>query len=115
MLPLKWNTDGLKSPNRVSLYRAKGKPDFANYVLLTVMFDKMKQPLLASDSSKHPSHSGNLQPETQKVPGPRNRESEKGVEDVGFERALTDWLMKHRANWRQNRHTRAELSSLSIL
>lgn len=30
-------------------------------------------------------------------------ESEKVGYDIGFERALTDWILKHRAKWRQTR------------
>jgi hypothetical protein len=30
-------------------------------------------------------------------------ESEKAGCDIGFERALTDWIMKHRAKWRKSR------------
>lgn len=30
-------------------------------------------------------------------------ESEKAGCDIGFERALTDWIVKHRANWRKAR------------
>jgi len=30
-------------------------------------------------------------------------ESEKAGFDIGFERALTDWIMKHRAKWRKSR------------
>ena len=32
-------------------------------------------------------------------------ESEKAGHDIGFERALTDWIIKHRANWRKSRQT----------
>ncbi len=31
-------------------------------------------------------------------------ESEKAGYDIGFERALTDWILKHRAKWRRGRH-----------
>jgi hypothetical protein len=31
------------------------------------------------------------------------RESEKAGYDIGFERALADWVVKHRAKWRQSR------------
>ncbi|HEY3854357.1 MAG TPA: hypothetical protein VGO67_08205 [Verrucomicrobiae bacterium] len=31
-------------------------------------------------------------------------ESEKVGHDIGFERALTDWIIKHRAKWRRSRH-----------
>jgi hypothetical protein len=30
-------------------------------------------------------------------------ESEKLGYDIGFERALTDWIIKHRAKWRESR------------
>jgi hypothetical protein len=36
-------------------------------------------------------------------------ESEKAGKDIGFERALTDWIVKHRSKWRKNRQ--AALSS----
>jgi len=32
-------------------------------------------------------------------------ESEKIGHDIGFERALTDWIMKHRSKWRKTRQT----------
>ncbi|MCX6896522.1 MAG: hypothetical protein NTZ16_13700 [Verrucomicrobia bacterium] len=31
-------------------------------------------------------------------------ESEKAGCDIGFERALTDWIVKHRSKWRRSRH-----------
>lgn len=30
-------------------------------------------------------------------------ESEKAGADIGFEKALLDWIMKHRSNWRDKR------------
>ena len=30
-------------------------------------------------------------------------ESEKAGYDIGFERALTDWIMRHRSKWRAGR------------
>jgi hypothetical protein len=32
-------------------------------------------------------------------------ESEKKGKDIGFERALLDWIRKHRENWRKTRST----------
>ena len=32
-------------------------------------------------------------------------ESEKKGKDIGFERALLDWIRKHRESWRSNRST----------
>ena len=34
-------------------------------------------------------------------------ESEKAGKDIGFERALLDWIVKHRSNWRERRRTEA--------
>ncbi len=33
-------------------------------------------------------------------------ESEKAGSDIGFERALTDWIVRHRSKWRKNRQAR---------
>jgi len=33
-------------------------------------------------------------------------ESEKAGHDIGFEKALLDWIVKHRAGWRALRHHR---------
>ena len=35
-------------------------------------------------------------------------ESEKAGHDIGFERALFDWTIKHRSAWRQHRKESAE-------
>jgi len=35
-------------------------------------------------------------------------ESEKAGSDIGFERALTDWIVRHRAKWRRSRHSPAQ-------
>lgn len=34
-------------------------------------------------------------------------ESEKAGHDIGFEKALLDWIVKHRATWRTTRKARA--------
>ena len=35
-------------------------------------------------------------------------ESEKAGYDIGFERALTDWIIKHRAKWRKSRQQQTQ-------
>ena len=35
-------------------------------------------------------------------------ESEKAGHDIGFDRALTDWIVKHRSKWRRARQTAAQ-------
>ncbi len=37
-------------------------------------------------------------------------ESEKAGRDVGFEFALTDWNLRHRAAWRRHRQERLQVS-----
>jgi hypothetical protein len=37
-------------------------------------------------------------------------ESEKAGYDIGFERALTDWILKHRRKWRKARHAQLQSS-----
>jgi hypothetical protein len=42
-------------------------------------------------------------------------ESEKAGTDIGFEKALLDWILKYRSNWREKRikETRAETKAVS--
>jgi hypothetical protein len=35
-------------------------------------------------------------------------ESEKAGYDIGFEQALTDWILRHRSKWRKNRQTQSQ-------
>jgi hypothetical protein len=37
-------------------------------------------------------------------------ESEKAGTDIGFEKALLDWIVKHRSNWRERRMREARLA-----
>ena len=42
-------------------------------------------------------------------------ESEKAGTDIGFEKALLDWIVKHRSNWREKRikESRGEATATS--
>lgn len=40
-------------------------------------------------------------------------ESEKAGYDIGFERALTDWIIKHRAKWRKARQQQQQQHATS--
>ena len=69
---------------------------------------------MSSDSSDSKS-SGNLvknstlyrefQAERSEILKHKWIESEKAGFDIGFERALTDWIINHRAKWRKNRQS----------
>ena len=41
-------------------------------------------------------------------------ESEKAGRDIGFENALIDWIMNHRANWRKSRQESKAVSAPSF-
>jgi hypothetical protein len=38
-------------------------------------------------------------------------ESEKAGRDIGFERALTDWIIKHRSKWRKGRQQSQQVAA----
>lgn len=38
-------------------------------------------------------------------------ESEKAGYDIGFERALTDWIIRHRSKWRKGRQATLQQTS----
>lgn len=38
-------------------------------------------------------------------------ESEKAGYDIGFEKALLDWVMRHRGNWREGRSRSSRVSA----
>ena len=40
-------------------------------------------------------------------------ESEKAGSDIGFEKALLDWIVKHRSNWRERRMRENKLTKAS--
>lgn len=44
-----------------------------------------------------------FQAERQEILRHKWLESEKVGYDIGFERALTDWILKHRTKWRRSR------------
>ncbi len=41
-------------------------------------------------------------------------ESEKAGHDIGFERALTDWILKHRSKWRRSRNSQQRQSKAEM-
>jgi hypothetical protein len=58
----------------------------------------------ANDLVKNSSLYREFQAEREEILRHKWIESEKAGYDIGFERALTDWIIKHRARWRKRRH-----------
>ena len=56
-----------------------------------------------SDLLKNSSLHREFQAEREEILKHKWIESEKVGYDIGFERALTDWIIKHRSKWRKGR------------
>jgi len=67
------------------------------------MSDGTKEPLSAKDLLKNSSLYREFQAEREEILKHKWIESEKAGRDIGFERALTDWIIKHRSKWRKSR------------
>ncbi len=59
----------------------------------------------AADLLKKSSLYREFQAEREEILRHKWIESEKVGHDIGFERALTDWIVKHRAKWREARQS----------
>jgi hypothetical protein len=68
-----------------------------------IMSDETKQPASANDLLKNSSLYREFQAEREEILKHKWIESEKAGRDIGFERALTDWIIKHRSKWRKSR------------
>jgi len=69
------------------------------------MSDNAKEPPTASDLLKNSSLYREFQAEREEILKHKWLESEKAGHDIGFERALTDWIVKYRSKWRKARQT----------
>ena len=68
------------------------------------MISEVKDGLNATDAIKSSSLYREFQAEREEILRHKWLESEKAGYDIGFERALTDWIIKHRSKWRRSRH-----------
>lgn len=64
-----------------------------------------KKELPAGDVLKNSSLYREFQAEREEILKHKWIESEKAGHDIGFEQALTDWIVKHRSKWRRARLT----------
>lgn len=70
------------------------------------MSDETKEPT-AGDLLKNSTLYREFQAEREEILKHKWIESEKAGHDIGFERALTDWIVKHRSKWRKTRQAAA--------
>jgi hypothetical protein len=69
------------------------------------MSDEPKEQLSASQLVKNSSLYREFQAEREEILRHKWIESEKAGRDIGFDRALTDWIVKHRSKWRKSRQS----------
>jgi hypothetical protein len=67
------------------------------------MSNDIKEPPAGNDLLKNSSLYREFQAEREEILKHKWIESEKAGRDIGFERALTDWIIKHRSKWRKAR------------
>ncbi len=67
------------------------------------MSEETKAPVVANDLLKNSSLYREFQAEREEILKHKWIESEKAGHDIGFERALTDWIIRHRSKWRKSR------------
>jgi hypothetical protein len=67
------------------------------------MSNATKANAIANDLLKNSSLYREFQAEREEILRHKWIESEKAGHDIGFERALTDWIIKHRSAWRKSR------------
>jgi hypothetical protein len=71
--------------------------------MLAIMSNETKASPTGNDLVKNSSLYREFQAEREEILKHKWIESEKAGHDIGFERALTDWIVKHRAKWRKTR------------
>lgn len=67
------------------------------------MSDQSKESVVPGDLLKNSTLYREFQAEREEILKHKWIESEKAGYDIGFERALTDWIIKHRSKWRKAR------------
>jgi hypothetical protein len=67
------------------------------------MAEETKEAPSTNDLLKNSTLYREFQAEREEILKHKWIESEKAGRDIGFERALTDWIIKHRSQWRKTR------------
>lgn len=75
------------------------------------MADESKEELSTNDLLRNSSLYREFQAEREEIMKHKWIESEKAGRDIGFERALTDWIIKHRSKWRKSRQPTARTAA----
>ena len=74
-------------------------------IKFSLMSNAAKDSSSANDLLKNSSLYREFQAEREEIMKHKWIESEKAGHDIGFERALTDWIVKYRSKWRKSRQS----------
>jgi Domain of unknown function (DUF4032) len=78
------------------------------HFMLAIMANETKGSPTGNDLVKNSSLYREFQAEREEILKHKWIESEKAGKDIGFERALTDWIVKHRSKWRKTRQNKPD-------
>jgi hypothetical protein len=78
------------------------------------MSDETKELLSEGDLLRNSLLFRHFQAQREEVLKHKWYESERAGHDIGYELAATDWIIKHRAEWRKRWRAEAQLSSISM-
>ena len=81
-------------------------------VLFLVMFNEKKESLSTNDLLKNSARYGESKVESEEIQKDKWHASGRVGHEVGFERALADWLIKHRSSWIKGRQPETQPSGL---
>ena len=73
------------------------------------MSDETKEPPSKSDLLRNSLLYRHFQAQREEIMKHKWYESERAGYDIGFDRALTDWTIRHRSNWRKSRQPESQL------
>jgi hypothetical protein len=94
------STDGLRVFKVVSMHQNVTMRTNQKVKLRPMSMDNSDS---ANDLVRNSSLYREFQAEREEILKHKWIESEKVGYDIGFERALTDWIIKHRSKWRKSR------------
>ena len=86
----------------------------SSLLIVAVMSEEIKQPPAESDLLTNSLLYKHFRAQREEILKHKWYESERAGHDIGFERALTDWIIKHRAEWLKRRQLEAESRQVSI-
>ena len=79
------------------------------------MFNEKKEPHSTNGLLKQSTRYSETQAEPEEIQKDKWHESGKVSHEVGFERALAEWLSKNRSCWRKGRQPETQPGSLSTI